>query len=50
MSEKDIRWEQRFGNFNKALAKLKEVVTKIKKEYPENKEIVQSDFIGLINS
>ncbi len=45
MSEKDLRWEQRFSNFNKALAKLKEVVTKIKKEYPENKEIVQSDFI-----
>jgi len=26
MSEKDIRWEQRFSNFRKALAKLEEVV------------------------
>jgi hypothetical protein len=29
MTDKDIRWEQRFSNYNKALKKLKEAVDKI---------------------
>lgn len=32
MQEKDIRWLQRFSNFNKALQKLKEAVDKSKTE------------------
>ena len=32
MSTDDIRWEQRFSNYNKALAKLEEAVVKIKNE------------------
>jgi nucleotidyltransferase substrate binding protein (TIGR01987 family) len=35
--EKDIRWEQRFRNFNKALKKLSEAVDYIKSNFsPEN--------------
>ncbi|MEX2589642.1 MAG: nucleotidyltransferase substrate binding protein [Chitinophagales bacterium] len=30
---KDIRWEQRFSNFNKAMSKLDRAVTHIKSEY-----------------
>ncbi|MFO0360935.1 MAG: nucleotidyltransferase substrate binding protein [Flavobacteriales bacterium] len=33
MSEKDIRWMQRFSNYNKALAKLDLAVERIIKEY-----------------
>jgi len=38
MESKDIRWEQRFSNFNKALKKLEEAVKRIKKDYPIDKE------------
>lgn len=31
-NEKDIKWEQRFSNYNKALKKLSEAVDYIKKE------------------
>ena len=34
MNEQDIRWEQRFGNYLKALRKLDQAVSKIKEEYP----------------
>lgn len=33
MSIQDIRWEQRFSNYNKALQKLQEAVVKIKEVY-----------------
>lgn len=33
MTEQDIRWQQRFSNFNKALKKLEEAVTYIKSNY-----------------
>jgi len=33
MNDKDIRWEQRFSNFNKAFAKLDQAVTLVKREY-----------------
>ncbi len=35
--EKDIRWEQRFSNYNKALKKLSEAVEYIEK-YPEGND------------
>jgi nucleotidyltransferase substrate binding protein (TIGR01987 family) len=36
-SNKEIRWEQRFSNFNKALRKLSEAVDYIKKNLAEKK-------------
>lgn len=36
MNEQDIRWEQRFGNYLKALRKLDQAVSKIKEEYPSD--------------
>jgi nucleotidyltransferase substrate binding protein (TIGR01987 family) len=38
MKSKDIRWVQRLSNFNKALDKLEEAVTRIQKDYPINKD------------
>jgi nucleotidyltransferase substrate binding protein (TIGR01987 family) len=35
-TEKDIRWEQRFSNFNKALKKLSEAVGYVKNDLVEN--------------
>jgi nucleotidyltransferase substrate binding protein (TIGR01987 family) len=34
--KKDIRWEQRFSNYNKALRKLSEAIDYIKKELKKN--------------
>ncbi|WP_439554771.1 nucleotidyltransferase substrate binding protein [Dyadobacter sp.] len=34
MNEQDIRWEQRFGNYLKALQKLDQAVSKIRADYP----------------
>lgn len=47
-SDKDIRWEQRFNNFEKAFHKLDEAVTRIKEEYGEDSKSVDEDsfFIG----
>lgn len=36
-SEMDIRWEQRFSNFNKALQKLTEAINYIKKDLEQSK-------------
>lgn len=36
-SEMDIRWEQRFSNFNKALRKLTEAINYIKKDLEQSK-------------
>ena len=49
MSDKDIRWEQRFSNFNKALKKLTEAVGYIDTDL-ENAEVVLEEIIkeGLI--
>ncbi|NVO12036.1 MAG: nucleotidyltransferase substrate binding protein [Bacteroidales bacterium] len=41
--ERDIRWEQRFSNFRKALKKLSEAVLYIKNEIDEEKLEIQSD-------
>lgn len=38
MKSKDIRWLQRFSNFNKALDKLEEAVSRIQEDYPIDKE------------
>lgn len=34
MEEKDIRWEQRFNNYIRALSKLERAVRTVQKEYP----------------
>jgi len=39
-SFKDIRWEQRFSNYNKALKKLSEAVAYVRKD-PENQELIK---------
>mgnify|MGYP000182686010 CR=1 FL=1 len=38
MSEQDVRWEQRFSNYNRALDKLDQAVKKIEKEYIQEGE------------
>ncbi|HEV7378447.1 MAG TPA: nucleotidyltransferase substrate binding protein [Dyadobacter sp.] len=47
MEGQDIRWEQRFNNYNRALNKLDQAVSKIKKDYPadEHGSIDQDDFL-----
>lgn len=47
MSTEDIRWHQRFSNFNKAFLKLEEAVNKIKNEYKidEDGNINEDDFL-----
>jgi nucleotidyltransferase substrate binding protein (TIGR01987 family) len=41
--ERDIRWEQRFTNFRKALKKMSEAVLYIKNEIDEKEFEIQSD-------
>ncbi|HET6990945.1 MAG TPA: nucleotidyltransferase substrate binding protein, partial [Bacteroidia bacterium] len=43
MDNKDIRWEQRFSNFKKALAKLGEVT-----EHKKKSELSELEIEGLI--
>lgn len=47
MESKDIRWEQRFSNYKKALAKLDEAVLRIKEDYPTGKDgkIAEDSFL-----
>jgi nucleotidyltransferase substrate binding protein (TIGR01987 family) len=40
----DIRWEQRFNNFNKAFRKLQAAVLRIKEEYYSNEELDRTKF------
>jgi len=42
-SAKDIRWEQRFSNYNKALKKLTEAIEYIKKDLDENKIDIENN-------
>ncbi|MDF1576664.1 MAG: nucleotidyltransferase substrate binding protein [Bacteroidales bacterium] len=44
MSDKDIRWEQRFSNFNKALKKLTDAVGYIDTDF-ENADVVLEEII-----
>ncbi|WP_430809723.1 MULTISPECIES: nucleotidyltransferase substrate binding protein [unclassified Carboxylicivirga] len=47
--KKDIRWEQRFSNYNKALKKLSEAINYIKKELQKNElEIENEDAEGVL--
>jgi len=41
--KKDIRWEQRFSNYNKALKKLSEAIEYIKKELNENEPDIDNE-------
>lgn len=47
MSTLDIRWEQRFSNYNKALLKLENAVIKVRDEYKidEDGEIDEDEFL-----
>ncbi len=48
MNEQDIRWEQRLGNYNKALAKLSIAVEKINKDFSTDIDgnIDEDDFLN----
>lgn len=41
--KKDIRWEQRFSNYNKALKKLSEAIEYIKKQLKENEVAIDDE-------
>ncbi len=43
MNDMDIRWEQRFSNFNKALHKLESSVTYIKRNHESNEIIEEQE-------
>lgn len=45
MSEQDVRWEQRFTNFKKALAKLTEVVVEREDELDDLSELEKEGLI-----
>lgn len=47
MNTEDIRWQQRFSNYNKAFLKLEEAVVKIKNDYTldEQGAITDDDFL-----
>ena len=44
----DIRWEQRFSNFNKALLKLEESVNYIKLNYLDDEDELDADDLGYV--
>ncbi len=48
MNTEDIRWQQRFSNYNKALQKLQQAVLKVKEEYAldEKGRIDEDNFLG----
>lgn len=43
IKKKDIRWEQRFSNFNKALKKLSDAVEYIKNDLAEKENDIESE-------
>lgn len=45
MSDKDVRWQQRFSNYGKALAKLDEAVKTIKEDYADANGHIENDFL-----
>jgi nucleotidyltransferase substrate binding protein (TIGR01987 family) len=45
MAIPDIRWQQRFSNFGKALAKLDEAARKMKNEYSEKDGRINDSFL-----
>ncbi len=44
----DIRWEQRFSNFNKALAKLEESVEYIKHNFLDEDDELETEDLGYV--
>lgn len=44
----DIRWEQRFANFNKALKKLEESVNYIKHNYLDEEDELDTEDLGYV--
>ena len=46
--DQEIRWEQRFSNFVKALTKLEQAVAFIEKQYPEE-EVHREDLNELLD-
>jgi nucleotidyltransferase substrate binding protein (TIGR01987 family) len=46
--EKDIRWEQRFENFKKALKKLSEAVEYVEKNFLQNAEPLDDSDLGFV--
>jgi nucleotidyltransferase substrate binding protein (TIGR01987 family) len=44
----DIRWEQRFSNFNKALKKLEESVNYIKHNYLDEEDELDTEDLGYV--
>ena len=47
-NKKDIRWEQRFSNYNKALKKLSQAIEYVKKELEEEEDIDHDDAEGVL--
>lgn len=47
MAKKDIRWEQRFSNYNRALHKLDEAVQRIKPDFEqsEDESVSEDEFL-----
>ncbi|WKN43956.1 nucleotidyltransferase substrate binding protein [Tunicatimonas pelagia] len=43
MSEQNVRWEQRFSNYNKALEKLDQAVNTITTEYTDENGVLNTD-------
>lgn len=43
MTSNDIRWEQRFSNYNKALKKLSEAIEYIKKDFDEQEAGINTE-------
>lgn len=46
--EEDIRWQQRFSNYTKALYKLEQAVAYIRHHFVENEEAVVSDDLSIV--
>jgi nucleotidyltransferase substrate binding protein (TIGR01987 family) len=44
----DIRWEQRFSNYNKAFSKLEESVTYVKHNFLDDTDDLDSDDLGYV--
>ena len=44
----DIRWEQRFSNFMKALSKLTQAIEYVSHNFPDKKNIVEIDDLEII--
>ena len=48
MSDKDIRWEQRFSNFNRAFGKLNEITASLNRDEDFSEQLSELEKEGLI--